>query len=261
MQLQLDTSLGAPYRNKGRFARSVVEAWAGSNLYCLACSSERVAADKLNPTARDFTCPECSATYHLKSRNGKYGLLVQDTSFEPKIAAIDEDRGPHYAFLEYRQADWTVTGLFVVPGHFIGRAVVHPSRPLRPTAKRAGWIGSNIQLGAVPPEGRISIVTDGVPRDPASVREEWKKTEFLRTDPRAKGGWGADVLSCVRTIQRETGSRTFTLQEFYARFLKDLSMHHPHNHYVNANVRQQLQVLQDAGILEFLGEGRYRILT
>ena len=261
MYLQLDPSLSPSYRSKSQIARSVTEAWAETNLYCLACISDRIAADKPNTKVRDFTCPSCSATYQLKSKNGKHGRVVANSAFKPKIAAIDEGRAPHYIFLEYRQADWTVTGLFVVPGHFISRAVVQPRPPLGPTARRAGWVGSNIRLVAIPPEGRISIVADGSPRDTAAVRSEWKRVEFLRTDPRAKGGWGADVLSCVRTMQRETGSREFTLQKFYARFVPELSLLHPSNQHVKAKIRQQLQVLRDGGLVEFLGLGRYQALS
>ena len=35
---------------------------------------------------------------------------------------------------------------------------------------------------------------------------------------------------------------------------------HPDNHHVRDKIRQQLQVLRDAGILEFIGRGRYRVL-
>ncbi len=261
MYLRLDPNISASYRSKSQIARSVTEAWADSNLYCLACTSERVTADKPNTKVRDFTCPSCSATYQLKSKNGKHGRVVANSAFNPKIAAIDEDRAPHYMFLEYRPADWTVTGLFVVPGHFISRAVVQARPPLKPTARRAGWVGSNIRLSKVPPEGRISVVTNGSARDTATVRKEWRRVEFLRTDPRAKGGWGADVLSCVRTMQLETGGQEFTLRQFYARSFEDLSLLHPGNQHVKAKIRQQLQVLRDGGLVEFLGKGRYRVLS
>lgn len=50
----------------------------------------------------------------------------------------------------------------------------------------------------------------------------------------------------------------FTLREVYG-YEDVLSERHPDNNYVRAKVRQQLQVLRDRGVLEFLGGGEYRV--
>ena len=34
---------------------------------------------------------------------------------------------------------------------------------------------------------------------------------------------------------------------------------HPQNRFVRPKIRQQLQILRDLGLLEFLGRGRYRV--
>jgi type II restriction enzyme len=36
---------------------------------------------------------------------------------------------------------------------------------------------------------------------------------------------------------------------------------HPLNRNIRPKIRQQLQVMRDHGVLEFLGQGRYRILA
>jgi len=52
----------------------------------------------------------------------------------------------------------------------------------------------------------------------------------------------------------------FTLDDMY-RFENYHGELHPENHNVKPKIRQQLQVLRDAGIIEFIARGRYRVLT
>ena len=103
------------------------------------------------------------------------------------------------------------------------------------------------------------MVNDGIARKVADVRSDWQKFEFLGSDAQASGGWGAEILTCVRDLQNITGEREFTLQDFYFRFVDDLSRRHPENHNIEAKIRQQLQVLRRGKILDFLDRGRYRI--
>jgi len=67
-------------------------------------------------------------------------------------------------------------------------------------------------------------------------------------------GWVLDVLNCVEHI----GQAEFTLDDVY-KFENYLSELHPENNHVKPKIRQQLQVLRDAGILEFRGRGEYRL--
>ena len=114
-------------------------------------------------------------------------------------------------------------------------------------------------LGQLPAESRVSVVYDGVARNPTDVRRDWRKFEFLGSDARASGGWGAQTLNCVKTIHAESGTRIFTLQDFYSRFEAELIALNPDNHNIRAKIRQQLQVLRDGGVITFLGSGRYRL--
>ncbi|MFQ5815493.1 MAG: Dam-replacing domain protein [Candidatus Hydrothermarchaeaceae archaeon] len=67
-------------------------------------------------------------------------------------------------------------------------------------------------------------------------------------------GWLADVLAAVRKLEKET----FTLNEAYS-FEDELSKLHPRNKHIRPKIRQQLQVLRDHGIIEFVDRGAYRI--
>ncbi len=260
MDLSLDPSVAAGLKSRSQIARRVTEAWASANLFCLACSSERLHTEGANTQVRDFSCPQCAATYQLKAKSGRHGNTVANSAYEPKIAAIRQGNAPNYAFLDYTAETWQVTGLFVVPGHFLTEGLVQRRKPLPPTARRAGWVGSNILLSRTPAEGRIEVVYNGVPIPPDTVRQVWDRFRFLKTDSRASSGWGAEILTMIRRLQAETSTPDFTLQTFYQRFREELTASHPDNHYIDAKIRQQLQVLRDGGILQFLGRGRYRIV-
>jgi type II restriction enzyme len=67
-------------------------------------------------------------------------------------------------------------------------------------------------------------------------------------------GWTLDVLNVVRSLQKPA----FELSEVYAKE-RELAKLHPQNRHVRDKIRQRLQVLRDLGILEFLGNGTYRL--
>ncbi|MEM7730249.1 MAG: hypothetical protein AAF311_13420 [Pseudomonadota bacterium] len=70
-----------------------------------------------------------------------------------------------------------------------------------------------------------------------------------------KGGI-LNVLTCVEAF----GPNEFPLAEVYA-FENKLSALHSGNNNMWPKIWQQLQVLRDAGLVEFLGRGRYTSLS
>jgi type II restriction enzyme len=67
-------------------------------------------------------------------------------------------------------------------------------------------------------------------------------------------GWTLDVLNAVRRL----GKTEFTTADAYA-FTRELEQLHPDNRHVRDKIRQQLQVLRDAGLLLHLGRGEWRL--
>jgi len=96
MDLLLDPSIADAYKSRSQAARRMTEDWATSNLFCPACSSNRVLSELPNTPVRDYTCPECRAGYQLKSQNGVFGRSVHNSAYAPKMAAIEEGRAPHH---------------------------------------------------------------------------------------------------------------------------------------------------------------------
>jgi len=85
---------------------------------------------------------------------------------------------------------------------------------------------------------------------------EWRNTPMPRHSSIdvKPGGWTQDVLDAVDSLAKSK----FSLAEVYKSEAK-LARLHPANHFVREKIRQQLQVLRDLGILEFLGDGEYRL--
>lgn len=252
MILNLPLHVARGYKSAAQRARRLTEDWFGSNVYCPACPSDSLEPTPANTKVVDFVCPRCSAEFQLKAKNGSLGRRLRDAAYAPMMARIEENTSPHFAFLQYSNSDWRVRNLLFVPGHFITAGAIERCKPLSPDARRAGWVGCNIVLSHIPPDGRIPAVRDWRVAQEVSVRRQWHEFTWMATRSTDARGWMADVLVRVRRF----GTRQFSLAEVYE-FEGELGALHPANRNVRAKIRQQLQVLRDRGVIRFLGRGRY----
>ncbi|MDE2822032.1 MAG: phospholipase D-like domain-containing protein [Chloroflexota bacterium] len=95
------------------------------------------------------------------------------------------------------------------------------------------------------------------PRPPEELADSYKALEnYVKTLPSV---WADDVHSRVHALVEESEASDFTLKEFNRRFEQELADLHPKNQHVQPKIRQQLQVLRDKNVLDFLGRGRYRV--
>lgn len=252
VDLALPDAAPAHWKSASRRAGADTEAWAARELYCVACDADRLSAHRVNQKVEDFHCPDCDARYQLKAKQGRYGASVTNSDYARKMAAIAAGTAPNYTFLSYAPEAGLVTDLFLVPRHFMVESVVRPRNPLKPPHPRAGWVGSTILLGDLPPDARLPLVVASKPRRASDVRRDFKRFAFLDDKPAESRGWTTDVLACVRRL----GPR-FTLDDVYA-FEDELAAKHPANRNVRPKIRQQLQVLRDKGVVAFEGRGVYR---
>ena len=251
----MDSSLAAAYTSRSQAARAVTETWVAENLYCPSCSSEALDRTKPGTKVVDFLCPVCTEPFQLKSQSHPFRYRVLDSAYGPMIQSIANFTVPSFLFLHYNPLEWMVRDLFLVPRHFISPSLIEKRPPLRPTAERAGWVGCNILLPSLPQDARIDAVRNGIDSSPRDVREAWRAFSFLQDRTADSRGWISDVLACVREIR----PIEFTLHDVYA-FEGRLGELHKDNRNVRPKIRQQLQVLRDRGVLEFLGRGRYRVI-
>jgi type II restriction enzyme len=146
-----------------------------------------------------------------------------------------------------------VENFLVIPKQFFTPEKIIKRKPLSITARRAGWIGCNIDISTISEAGKVFLVKDSIPIDPIIVEDSYKKTLFLRKEKAEIKGWLLDLLLCVDLLKKET----FTLEDIY-RFEDKLRLKHPTNNFIKDKMRQKLQVLRDRGFIEFLGRGKYR---
>ena len=60
-------------------------------------------------------------------------------------------------------------------------------------------------------------------------------------------------MKCIEDLHKEK----FTLEEVYS-FEQTLKQKYPNNNFIKDKIRQQLQLLRDKGIIEFVGRGNYK---
>jgi type II restriction enzyme len=106
----------------------------------------------------------------------------------------------------------------------------------------------------IPLQGRIYIVKNGTEMCHNTVISQVKQSNLLFNSNIQSRSWLFDVLNCVNCMPD-----TFSLADMYV-FDRTLSQKHPQNKNIKPKIRQQLQILRDRGIIEFLGNGKYKKL-
>jgi Dam-replacing family/Dam-replacing HTH domain len=242
------------YSSGSQNARAWTESWVSAWAYCPHCGHAKIAPFPNNSPLADFFCTSCNEEFELKSQKGKFGARVVDGAFKTKCERLAASNNPNLLLMNYDLNSLAVVNLFIVPKHFFVREIIEERKPLAATARRAGWIGSNILLSRVPESGKIHIVQKGIIRAKETVLAEWQRTLFLRSESPETRGWLLDVMNCVESL----GKREFTLEDVYA-FERHLGKLYPGNQNVKPKIRQQLQYLRDRGFIEFVSRGNYRL--
>ena len=252
MNLQFDVNLAEHYKSKSQRARVMSESWLHENMFCPCCKNPRLEKFSNNKPVADVYCPKCGEIFELKSKEGVLGPKIVDGEYFTMIERIQSNTNPHLFVLQY-SPEFSVQNFYLVPKFFFVPAIIEKRKPLSQTARRAGWTGCNIFYDAIPRQGKIPVVSNGLPRGAEDVFADYLHAAQLTTDNVAARGWMFDVLNCLNRI----AANEFCLDEMY-RFESDLQALHKDNHNIRPKIRQQLQVLRDKGFIEFLSSGHYR---
>ena len=167
-------------------------------------------------------------------------------------AAIESDFVPNLLVLHYSE-QWSVQNLLLVPSFCFSLNAIEKRKPLSPTARRAGWVGCYILLSAIPADAKIRIVDHSLATSPSDIRNRFEALRPLASVLPEVRGWALDVLRVARSLKRNE----FSLEDIYA-FESEFATLYPHNKNIRPKIRQQLQVLRDAGILQFQSRGKYQ---
>jgi len=253
MRLECRTELASAYKAPSQIVRVLSEEWCARELYCPACDSNQLSRSRNNTPGVDFSCPGCAQPFQLKSLKHWFPKKIVDAGYDAMVRCIRADMAPNLLLLNYT-SEWLVRNLVLIPRVFFSESVIEKRKPLNVSARRAGWVGCNILLCQIPEDGRIAMVDDGFPVSPDRVRREFSRIRKLAEVPPSLRGWTVDVLNVIRGL----GRSSFSLQEVYASE-HELRILHPRNQNVRPKIRQQLQVLRDLGLIEFLRPGNYAI--
>ena len=254
MKLNLDIYKTKDYSSKSQIARVLTENWVKTNSYCPNCGELYLHEFENNKPVADFYCKICAEQFELKSKNAiKVGNIIIDGAYSTMIERINSEENPNFFFLTYDNKSWEVNNFLIIPKHYFTSDIILKRKPLKATAKRAGWIGCNIDITKVPNNGRIFLVKNSKIISKDKVQSKWKGTKFLRGKKGNSKGWILDVMNCVDAIQNDT----FSLNEIYL-FEQELKEKYPNNNFIKDKIRQQLQLLRDKGLIEFKTRGIYR---
>lgn len=252
LDLELDPSLAQGYRSAAQRARRLTEGWFAANMYCAACGHPRLERHPNNTRASDFFCPACGAAFELKSGRKPFGAIVPDGAFDAMIERLErQGGGPYLALLRYLPLGFVVRDLTIVPASFLTKDMILRRPPLAWGARRAGWVGCNIRIADLPAAGRIVVLRNGVATPKHDVMKQIRRATTVSGDLAART-WFVNTLRCIERLPLE-----FALSDVYA-FEDEVARRYPNNLHIRPKLRQQLQRLRDAGLLTFLGRGRYR---
>jgi type II restriction enzyme len=242
------------YQSASQSARVLTEGWVEQQAFCTNCGNDRLTKFANNRPLADFFCGSCNEEFELKSKKGTFGAKVVNGAYARKIERLNSNTNPNLLLLNYNLKQLSVTDLMVIPKHFFVPSVIEKRNPLRDTAERAGWVGSNILLRDIPDSGKIFIIKEGRSQPRQAVLQQWSRTAFLAREAVEARGWLVEVMHCVEAVEKSE----FQIEDVYAQEAK-LGQLYPANKHVREKIRQQLQVLRDRGYLDFVSRGNYRI--
>ena len=255
MSLKFETELAVAYESASQKIRVLSESWACKHVYCPSCGYQSIQRRVNNRPVSDFYCLFYGEDYELKSKKGRFGKSITDGAYKTMLERLNSNDKPNLFLLNYSVKSYSVINLIVVPKQFFVSRIIEQRKPLSPLAQRAGWIGCNIMLEAIPISGRIYLIRDGLARSKTEVVLDWQRTSFLR-DQKSEfsRGWLIGVMKCIEEMRKDE----FSLQDIY-RFENRLSAMYPNNNHIREKIRQQLQLLRDNGYLRFVSRGRYLV--
>lgn len=254
MNFNFNVQIAENYHSNSQKSRVLTEDWVEHNLYCPICGKTYVSRYENNHPTGDFFCDSCNSDFELKSKENNSGNLsktITDGEYSTMISRITSLRNPNFFFMTY--ADYSVKNFILIPNHFFTPNIIIKRKPLGPNARRAGWVGCNIDISSIPAAGKIFIVKNKIEIEHEIVISKYAKTKSLTTNNLESRGWLLDTLNCVERIPQAE----FELKQVYS-FENELKQKHPDNNFIKDKIRQQLQNLRDKGFIEFISPGLYR---
>lgn len=250
MQLELPSVSTDLYQSMQQRVRIATEGWTAANLFCPHCGG-RLKPFPASTKSRDFYCFGCGEQFQLKSSGKAFKSSILDGRYEITLRSVEDGLFPSLLLLRYDSHSWSVEDTFAVHRAWITPKCVEPMKQL---TQRPGYRLCNLRLDLMPQVGRIVIIRNGRVVARNEVQRLWSTSQKVVKLTARKRGWLADLIRCVERV-----NPIFSIDDVYD-FKSELSRAHPENHNIEAKIRQQLQVLRDLEMVEFVKPGIYRRL-
>lgn len=234
--------------------RVASELWAAENLFCCSCGASSVDKTRNNTKATDFICSKCETRFELKSGNKLPVRKIPDGAYETMVSAIRTGMTPDLVILTYDRPSESVTNLSVIPSFALSESAILKRPPTLPKGRKNPWVGCDIDISKIPPDGFIPLVRRSIQTPLSEVLRHYKRLRPITRLETAKRGWTLDVLTL---IQRKKLVR-FSTSDAYG-LEAELHRLHPENNNIQAKIRQQLQVLRDLGLLIHTSRGSWEL--
>ena len=156
MNLNFNTSIAKGYTSNSQIVRVLTEHWVKENSYCPCCGNLPLNDYVNNKPVADFYCTKCSEDFELKSKNGKFSNTIADGAYSTMIERINSNQNPNFFFLTYSK-NWSVDNFLIIPKQFFTTEIIVKRKPLSETAKRAGWVGCNIDISNIAEAGKVFL--------------------------------------------------------------------------------------------------------
>lgn len=254
MILSFDLSEAGRYNSERQTIRDLTESWLGANGYCPNCGCKPISKFENNKPVADFFCSRCDEQFELKSKAGlSSGSKVPDGAYNTMIQRIQANDNPNFFFLAYKKADYSVQQLILVPKHFITVDMIVPRK--RALKGRPNYLMCDMDISSLPESGKIHLIDRAQMINPETVYKQWQANLFLRQQKLEKKGWLLAIMRCIDKLPEK-----FNLMQMYE-FETQLKLQFPENNHIKDKIRQQLQILRDQNVIEFLARGQYRKVT
>ncbi len=216
--------------------------WVESEVYCAVCGSASI--ERLD--GADFRCPACREEFRLKSARGAIGDKVAENAYISTLKGVKRLKNPNYLFLS--RGERRVAELYIVPKYFLLPETVTKRPP-----KGDGRVGCYINYGIIPEQGKVAVVRNGVQINKQEVMRRVCQANALKEDDIAVRGRLFDILNIVNSFENPV----FTLEEICA-YSDSLKKKHIDCGDIRDMIRDQLQIMRDRGIIEFVASGLYK---
>lgn len=226
------------------------EAWFAKRR-CPTCtvSSMRI----VDEPARDIFCQNCGEFYEVKSTTNPAAASAAAgaaTSYEERFTT----EPPNLVLITYGTKEgYAARRATVVPRTVVDASLIR-ARP--PSILHTGRVVRlcSLRLDEIPALARLPIHVAGCDIFPKATAGELRRWHSLRTS--AGSRWHREVLRMIGWMNKAAFTRTELLQ-----FRPWLAAQFPQARTPEQTLSRVLQELRNAGMLEFMGNGEYRLVS